>query len=351
MNNKNLKPELTSEVEVGADLGFLDGRINANVTYYNTHTKNQTLPISVSPTTGYTGTVLNIGETQNTGYEFKLDVTPLQKTQTGVGVTLGGNFAIQNSKVLSLFGETKQLSLGGYTIANTRAVVGQPYSVLYVTDVNRDPQGRAIVDPVTGYPSANPNLVNAGQTTPKYVLGLTQTVSYKFITLSVTEEYRSGNVIFSQSLQSATAAGVSQFSVSSDRQRFIFPNSVINTGTAANPVYTPNTTVSVQDGALGFWDNGAFYQSGSTYVTSGAFWKLREANLSFDLSKWIKKTGFIKRANFAIIGRNLFMWRPKTNNWVDPEFANSATNGDIGVNSTQQMPASRIYGANLTLTF
>jgi TonB-linked SusC/RagA family outer membrane protein len=351
LNNKDLKPELTSELEVGADLGFLDGRINTSITYYNTHTKNQTLPISVSPTTGYTGTILNIGETQNTGYEFKLDVTPLQKTATGVGVTLGGNFAIQNSKVLSLFGETKQLSLGGYTIANTRAVVGQPYSVLYVTDVNRDPQGRAIVDPVTGYPSANPNLVNAGQTTPKYVLGLTQTVSYKFITLSVTEEYRSGNVIFSQSLQSATAAGVSQFSVSSDRQRFIFPNSVINTGTAANPVYTPNTTVSVQDGALGFWDNGAYYASGATYVTSGAFWKLREANLSFDLSRWIKKSGFIKRANFAIIGRNLFMWRPKTNNWVDPEFANSATNGDIGVNSTNQMPASRIYGANLTLTF
>jgi len=351
LNNPNLKPELTSELEVGTDLGFFDGRINLSATYYNTHTKNQTLPIAVSPTTGYQSTILNIGETQNTGYEFKLDVTPLQKTATGVGINLSGNFAIQNSKVLSLFGETKQLSLGGYTNANTRAVVGLPYSVIFVTDLNRDPQGRAIVDPVTGYPSLNTNLVNAGQTTPKYVLGLTQTISYKFITLAVTEEYRAGNVIYSQSLQSATAAGVSQFSVSSDRQRFIFPNSVINTGTAANPVYTPNTTVSVQDGGLGFWDNGAYYQAGSTYVTSGAFWKLREANLSFDLSRWIKKTGFIKRANFAFIGRNLLMWRPKTNNWVDPEFANSATNGDIGVNSTQQMPATRFYGANLTVTF
>ncbi|MEZ2337274.1 SusC/RagA family TonB-linked outer membrane protein [Mucilaginibacter sp. RCC_168] len=351
LNNQNLKPELTKELEVGTDLGFFDGRINLSATYYNTHTKNQTLPITVSPTTGYQSTILNIGETQNTGYEFKLDVTPLQKTANGVGVSLSGNFAIQNSKVLSLFGQTKQLTLGGYTNATTSAVVGLPYSVIFVTDLNRDPQGRAIVDPVTGYPSLNSNLVNAGQTTPKYVLGLTQTISYKFITLAVTEEYRAGNVIYSQSLQSATAAGVSQFSVSSDRQRFIFPNSVINTGTADNPVYTPNTTVSVQDGGLGFWDNGAYFQAGSTYITSGAFWKLREANLSFDLSRWIKKTGFIKRANFAFIGRNLFMWRPKTNNWVDPEFANSATNGDIGVNSTQQMPASRFYGANLTVTF
>ncbi|MDB5287995.1 MAG: hypothetical protein JWR05_2944 [Mucilaginibacter sp.] len=351
LNNSNLKPELTSEVEVGTDLGFFNGRVNLNATYYNTHTKNQTLPVAVSPTTGFSSTILNVGETQNTGYEFKLDVTALPKTANGIGVNLGGNFSIQNSKVLSLFGDTKSLSLGGYTIANTRAVVGQPYSVIYVTDINRDPQGRPIVNPVTGYPSLNPTLVNAGQTTPKYLLGLTQTISYKFITLSLTEEYRGGNVIFSQSLQSATAAGVSQFSASSDRQRFIFPNSVINTGTAANPVYTPNTTVSVNDGSLGFWDNGAFYQAGSTYISSGAFWKLREANLNFDLSKFIKRTGFIKRASFSLNGRNLLMWRPKTNNWVDPEFANSSGNGDIGVNSTNQLPPTRIFGGNITITF
>jgi TonB-linked SusC/RagA family outer membrane protein len=351
LNNANLKPELTKEIEVGTDLGFLDGRINLAATYYNTHTRNQTLPIQTSPASGYTSTILNIGETQNTGYEFKLDVTPLEKTTNGVGINLSGNFTVQNSKVLSLFGETKQLSIGGYTIANTRAVVGQPYSVLYVTDINRDPQGHAIVDPTTGYPTANPNLVNAGQTTPKYLLGLTQTISWRFISLSLTEEYRSGNVIFSASLQSATAAGVSAFSAQSDRQRFIFPNSVINTGTAANPVYTKNTTISTQDGNLLFWDNGAYYSSGSTYVTSGAFWKLREANLQFDLTRWVKKSKFIKRASFALNGRNLLMWRPKTNNWVDPEFANSSANGDIGVNSNQQLPPTRIYGGNLTLTF
>lgn len=351
LNNPNLKPEITKEVEVGADLGFFDSRVNLNATYYNTHTTNQTLNVSTSPTTGYTGSVLNIGETQNTGAEFMLNLDVLRKSANGVGLNLSGNFTIQNSKVVSLFGDLKRLSLGGYTIANTFAAIGLPYTVIYVTDVNRDDKGRVIVNPTTGMPSANPTLVNAGQTTPKYLLGLTQQVSYKFITLSVTEEYRAGNVIFSQSLQSATAAGVSQFSTSSDRQRFIFPNSVINTGTAAAPVYTPNTTVSVSDGALGFWDAGAFYSSGAAYVSSGAFWKVREASLTFDLTRWAKKTNFIKRASFALNGRNLFMFRPKTNNWVDPEFANSPNNGDIGVNSTNQMPPSRFFGGTISVTF
>ncbi len=351
LNNAGLKPEISTEVEFGFDLGFLDNRFNFSATYYDTHTKNQTLPISTSPTTGYLSTILNIGETENKGLELKGDFQVLTKSQNGVALNLGGNFALQNTDVISLFGQTKQLTLNNYGGAVTEAVVGKPYTALYATDILRDPQGHAIVDPTTGYPQVNPNLVYQGQTTPKYVLGLTQTVSWKFITLSLTEEYRSGYVIYDQSLASATAAGVSQFSASSGRQRFIFPGSVINTGTASNPVYTPNTSISVQDGNLQFWDNGAFYGSGSTYVTSGAFWKLREADLAFDLTRWVKQSKFIKKASFSLNGRNLLMWRPKTNNFVDPEFANSSTNGDIGITTTAQLPPTRIYGANLTITF
>ncbi len=351
LNNPGLKPELTREVEFGFDLGFLDNRINASATYYNNHTRNQTLGITTSPATGYNSTLVNIGETQNKGYEFKLDVEALTKAKNKVGLNLGANFTIQNSNVLSLVGDTKQLPIGGYSNATTFAAVNYPYTALFVTDLLRDPQGRPIVDATTGYPSLDPTLKYAGRTTPKFLLGLTQTVSYSFISLNITSEFRTGNVIYDSNLRSATAAGVSEFSTRSDRQRFIFPNSVINTGTAANPVYTPNTTVSVQDGNLGFWDAGAYYNAGSTYVSSGAFWKLREADLNFDLSRFINRTKFIKRATFSINGRNLVMLRPKTNNFVDPEFAYSSGNNGLGVTNTGQLPPTRIYGANLTLTF
>ncbi len=351
LNNAGIKPELSNELEFGVDLGFLNGAINVSATYYNTHTKNQTLPISTTPTTGYLSTILNIGETQNTGYEIKFDLQPLTKAKNGFGVDLGANVTIQDSKVLSLFGQTQQLVVGNYGRVATEAVVGKPYTAMYATDVNRDPQGRVIVDGTTGMPSTNPNLVYAGQTTPKFLLGLTQTFSWKFISLSLTEEYRTGNVIYNQSLLSATAAGVSALSASAGRQRFIFPNSVINTGTSANPVYTPNTTISTSDGNLNFWDSGAYYPAGTTYITSGAFWKLREANLQFDLTQWVKKSKFIKKASISANGRNLLMFRPKTNNWTDPEFANSNLNGDIGINSTAQTPPTRFYGGSLSITF
>jgi len=351
LNNPKLKPEISTEVEFGADLGFLDNRINVSATYYNNHTKDQTLAITTSPSTGYTGTLINVGEVLNTGYEFKLDLQVLTKAQNGVGLTLGGNLAIQNSKVLSLYNGLNSIVIGGYAASAVTVAVGKPFPELYSTDLNRDPQGHAIVSATTGMPSANATLQDMGRLTPKYLLGLTQSVSWKFITLTAVSEFRSGYVIYQQGLSSATAAGVSALSGSTGRQVFVFPNSVINTGTTAAPNYVPNTNVTVQDGALGFFDAGAYYNSASSYVASGAFWKLREANLNFDLTQWTKASKFIKRASFALIGRNLLMLRPKTSNWTDPEFQYSSNNNGIGVSNTAQMPPTRIFGATLNITF
>ncbi|TWJ03582.1 TonB-linked SusC/RagA family outer membrane protein [Mucilaginibacter frigoritolerans] len=351
LNNPTLKPELTRETEVGVDLGFLNNRINASATYYDSHTKDQTLPITVSPATGYQQTLINIGEVQNTGEEFKLDIQVLTKAQNGVGLTLGGNFSIQNSKVISLYGGLQSITVGGYSNAAVQARVGKPFPELYGTDVNRDPQGHVIVDANTGMPSANPNLVDLGRLTPKNLLGLTQTVSWKFITLTAVSEFRSGYVVYQQGLSAATAAGTSGISAQAGRQVFVFPNSVINTGSSANPVYTPNTNTTVLDGNLGFWDSGAYYNSASTYVVNGAFWKLREADLSFDLTQWVRKSKFIKKASFAITGRNLVMLRAPGAKFTDPEFQYSSGNNGIGVSNTGQLPPTRIFGANLNVTF
>jgi len=346
LNNANLKPEFTKELEFGGDLGFLDNRINASVTYYNSKTTNETLAINTAPESGYSSTLVNVGAVQNTGLETKLDIQVLTKQQNKVGLDLAGNFTIQNSKVLSLTNGLPYVNLGGYTNAVVAAVVGKPYPVLLGTDVNRTPSGQVIVDPNTGNPSLNSNLTDLGRTTTKFLLGLTQTVSYKFMTLSLTSEFRTGNVIYNEGLVQATAAGTSALSASSGRQQFVFPNSVIPNG---NGGYTKNTNVLTSDGGINFFDGGAFYSAASTYVTSGAFWKLREADLNFDLSSFVRKSKFVKRMSVSLIGRNLIMLRPKSNNWTDPEFAGTTGNA-VGFENNQ-LPPTRLFGANLNLTF
>jgi hypothetical protein len=58
----------------------------------------------------------------------------------------------------------------------------------------------------------------------------------------------------------------------------------------------------------------------------------------------------IKGASVSITGRNLFTWLPKTNQWTDPEFSNTTGNAQ-GVNTRNNTPPTRIFGANVTLNF
>jgi len=346
LNNPTLKPELTQEIEFGFDFGLFDGRITGKATYYKDNTTNQTININTSPASGYTGTLVNAGEMQNSGFEFSLDGQVLTKSKNKVGLELSGNFAIFNSNVISLINGVNSLSVGN----NQQALVGYPYPELVASDVLRDPQGHVVVSATTGYPSAAAAPVNLGRTTPKYTLGLTQIVSYKFMSLTMTSEFRTGNVFVNSAETSGVQAGSSGFSASAGRSRFVYPNSVINTGTAANPVYTPNTNVAIQDGNLGFWDSGSFYTATSTYTESAAFWKLREADLAFDLTSFVKKSKAIKRASLTINGRNLLMFVPASNRTkTDPEFGGTGNSG--GVQTTAQLPPSRFYGATLNVTF
>jgi len=271
----------------------------------------------------------------------------LTKQDNGVGLNLGGNLAIQDSKVISLVNGSPSVVIATQGAASIQARVGQPFPVLYGTDVNRDPQGHVIVDPITGYPSAKGDNVNLGRTLPKYILGLNQTVSYKFMTLTLVSEFRTGNVFYDQGLSSATAAGVSAFSASADRQAFIFPNSVIQTGPNS---FTPNKNVTIDDGNQGFWNAGAYYNSIAAYTRNAAFWKLREANLSFDISQFTRSLRFVKKASFAFIGRNLVMLRPKGNSFTDPEYSATSGNG-TGIINTYQLPPTRFFGASLNVTF
>jgi TonB-linked SusC/RagA family outer membrane protein len=344
-----LKPELTSEVEIGTDFGFFNDRINLDLTYYNQHDKNQTVLIGTSISTGYSNSLLNIGETQSKGYEVQLSGDILTKANNKVLLRLGTNFSDNESKVLSLLPGVGQLSLPNSQFA----VVGQPFPLLKTSDFNRDPQGRVIVDANSGYPSKSPLLTTFGRTTPKYNLGLNLTVGYKIVTLTALAEYRGGNVIYNGIGQSLDFTGAGYVTAEAGRERFIYPNSVINTAPAGStPVYAPNTNVLTRDGNYAFWQGSAYSGTGATVVSSGAFWKLREVTLTFDLNQFIKTTHFIKGAQFSLTGRNLFIWVPKSNPYTDPEFSDSNPfSSTRGFNNDNITPGTRVFGANLKLTF
>jgi TonB-linked SusC/RagA family outer membrane protein len=352
-----LKPEIVSEQEFGTEIGLFKDRLHLTADYYYQKSHNQTIPISISPSTGYTSEVINAGEIDSWGEEFSAQAIVFPKGPNSVGWTVGGNFAINDSKVVSLLPGVDKLEIGtqsntnGGNIGGEYAVVGQAFPQLYVTDYNRDSQGRVIVNSTTGVPTYSSTPVDQGRTTPKYTLGLNTSVSYKIVTLNVVADYRAGNVIYNGIGSFMDFAGSSAQSAAAGRSIFIFPNSVINTGTSVSPSYTPNTTVPVLKGGWEYWSTYPV-NVGTPYVSSAAFWRIREVSLAFKLDQYIKKTGFIKGMTFALTGRNLFLFLPKSEEWGDPELSNAGTTSNaIGGNDTGSLPSPRVYGADLNVTF
>lgn len=353
---QSIKPEFTSAKEMTLELGFWEGKLNFKTAYYQTNTTNQTVSFQVSNSAGYSNALINTGEMLNRGLEFDLNYTPIS-TNSGFKWTIGANFTelITNTPLSIYTGPTGDklnqinvLDNGGNT-TNSWAVVGQQYPVVKAIDYLRDKAtGKVIVDPVTGLPSQDPTPKIMGQANPKHRLGLNTSVSYKGLSLSVLLDYRSGNVIYNQMGQNLVFGGIDYNSAQAGRQRFVFPNSVYSTD--GGHTYVPNTNITINDGNYNFWQN-IYYNVSSNFVTSGAFWKLREVNLSYQLPKSILgNLKFIKAIRTSLVGRNLLMWRPDSNKWTDPEFSSDTSNG-AGTTNVNQTPPTRTYGFVIAFTF
>lgn len=181
--NPNLKPEFTTEKEVGLELGFLRSRINVKAAYYNAITTNQTIPSQISSATGYTSAVVNLGSMRNKGVELDLSLTPLVNLGD-VRINFGANYSYNKNTVGDDLGGT--ISLGN----SVYAIPGQPYPYLRESDFNRDPSGRIIVSSTTGFPSKANALSGFGTTIPPTKVGLNTSIAWKGLTLNVVADAR-----------------------------------------------------------------------------------------------------------------------------------------------------------------
>ena len=346
LGNPALKPELTNEIEFGAEFGFLKDRIHFEATAYKTNTKDQTIPASVSSATGYRTAFINAGELEAKGLELDLRMTPFLNLGP-VKWDLSVNYSYTTSEVLSIYPGLNELPISNASYA----IVGQQFPAIKVTDMIRDPEGRIVVDAVTGLPKKATALVQMGHGNPNHILGIINGFSWKGLNLGIVAEYRTGHNIVNQVANALDFTGVSEHSALNGRQPFVIPNSVIETSPG---VYTPNTDVLVTDAGRPFWVNSDYHNTQAGSVTSAAAWKLREVSVSYDIpvEKVFGSTKVVKAFQVGVVGRNLVMWRPKTNIWTDPEFnADGSNTNAVGYTTEYQTPPTRVMGFSVKLTF
>ncbi|QJD79011.1 SusC/RagA family TonB-linked outer membrane protein [Spirosoma rhododendri] len=364
-NDPNLKPEFTTNREVGVEVGVLN-RFNLEVAYFKSNTINQTVPIQISRATGYTAALINTGEMENNGVEVDLRIRPIIRSGNFLWEA-SANYTYLENRVLSLYGsganalDRLNIPFANGTTSDAYAAIGRSFPALYVTDIQRvsgdpsspyyDPTGQYVGRPIVngaGETVLDPTLVYAGSTQPKHRLGISNTFRYADFGLTFLWDYRGGNVIYNALGNPIEFTGVGERSADNGRQNFVFPNSVVRN---ADGSFAPNTNLTTRDGNLTFWTNSAYHNAGTSYVTSAAFWKLREVALTYDVPvAFLQKTKIIKSLNVALTGRNLLMFRPKSNYYTDPEFSNDQSNA-VGTTNEYQTPPTRFYGFRVNVGF
>ncbi|RAV28584.1 SusC/RagA family TonB-linked outer membrane protein [Sinomicrobium soli] len=345
----DLQPEFTVSYEAGLEFAFFQGdRLSGNISLYQTNTTDQIVPINTSVASGANSYLTNIGEIKNQGIEIDLNGAIVKNED--FSWDLGINYALNKSEVLSLTDGVDELEVGSYYLdgpgygAYVVAKVGEPYPLLKTTDYLRDDQGRVIVGD-NGDPIQDTNLQIQGKTTPDYIVGVNTTFKYKGFSLYAVADYRTGHYFYNNVVDALEFTGLTQHSVTSNRQPFVFPNSVYSDG---NGGYVENTDRLTTGGGNAFWDNYNLVKS--NYVTDASVLKLREVSLAYSFGEEITGKLGLQDLRVSLYGRNLYMWRPKDNVYSDPEF--NYNNGNaVGFGTQSQTPPTRQFGMALTVKF
>ena len=93
LGNRNLKPERSTELEVGIDGTFWNGRLSTEVTYYNKSSKDALVSRILPPSlgTGATSRFENLGNVTNKGVEALINARLIETRQFGWDITLNGS--------------------------------------------------------------------------------------------------------------------------------------------------------------------------------------------------------------------------------------------------------------------
>lgn len=373
----DLKPEITTSMDLGLDVTMYRNRLRFSGTYYTVENRNQIIPTTLPASTGFSSKNINAGLLVSKGIELTLGGTPIDKN--GWRLDLTTNF-YKNATTIKELSEglnfyTLWTDAKGGAWTYVGETIGDIYDAEIVTVKDKSSKyfGYPILDSDGSWQSigASNSRTKIGNFNPDFILGMQASLSYKNWSLNMTFDWRNGGNFVSQTYRygesdlksqrfldnlinpgTMTGDALRNYLVANQEtmikingNRFpivggptkeyggypfeyggkVYPNGVFNPGVLAQ--YDSKGNITGYEENLG-GPNTRIIPYGDNYPWSftraatfdASFLKLREVSIGYEVpSNVVKKLG-LQAANFSVYSRNIILWTAAKIG-IDPETA------------------------------
>jgi TonB-linked SusC/RagA family outer membrane protein len=319
--NPDLKWEQKQKFDVGIEFGIFD-RISGTIDFYNEKTTDLLLFVPLSRTSGFNSALQNVGSMSNRGIEFDLNAD-IVKSDFLWNVNI--NMTHNKNEILKLFN-------GEDIITGTKIRrEGEAFNTFYMpkwAGVN-PATGHAMwydkdMNVVEDYTKADKVIV--GTSDPKFYGGLTNTIGYKGLTLSVMLYLQYGNKLYNSVSRILESDGA--FSVwNQDKKqldRWQKPGDV-----SSNPKRVDGNATQSN-------------QMSTRWLEDGSYLRLRNVTLSYSVPQILVQKAKITSLRIYVTGTNL--WTKTNYSGLDPEQAVDGTSWFV-------YPNTRTFTAGIELGF
>ena len=279
--------------------------------------------------------MINAGNIENKGVEIAVNATPVI-TENGFQWDTQLNWSKNNNKVVSLTEDTKEQILSDKSVTFLKIVAheGGAYGDIYGYAYQRDDKGNVIIGE-DGVPLRTSDMELLGNNQPKWMMGWSNTLSYRNFVLSFMFDMRYGGDVYMGSIRAGASSGNLEMTLDG-RDGMVVPGVLVDG--------SPNTkSITSQAYWNGVSNNTEAYMYDATNI------RLRELSLSYQLpASWMEKSKVLKKVQLSFIARNLFFFYKKAP--FDPDLVLSTGNDNQGID-VYGMPTTRSWGFSLKCEF
>uniref|UniRef100_A0AB33JGH2 TonB-dependent receptor n=1 Tax=Prevotella sp. GTC17259 TaxID=3236795 RepID=A0AB33JGH2_9BACT len=319
--NMNLKWEGQSTLNAGIDLGLFDSRVNLSADFYIKNTKDLLLAQNLAYITGFESQWQNIGKVQNKGLELNLNTINVRSKKLMWQTDINVSFVKNTLKSLqdgaqSMYSATRFNS--NFSSYDYVAMVGESLGKIYgyqfdgvyqMSDFNLTPSGtmtlkpgvadiskhagRPVVPGMVKYKDVDGNgMIDTADRTvigngyPTWYGGITNTLHYAGVDLSILFQFSCGNDIYN---------ATRMFNTQTQDER---SNQLAETADRWTPTHASNMVPS----AKGYVKNELY----SRFVEDGSYLRLKNVTLGYTVPAKLVRKWHLSKLRVYGTAQNLF---------------------------------------------